>query len=93
MKLYLMVYIKKEIYIISFFFFPTNSYTVQQYHGSIISNQFYTRSFERLKHSLTIAKVILSWDKKHIAEDTRVELNQQIIGIQGTNIFWNSFNK
>ena len=43
--------------------------------------------------SLTIAKVILLWHKKHIAEDTRVELNQQIIGIQGTNIFWNSFNK
>ena len=46
---------------------------------------FYTRSFKRLKHSLTIAKVILSWDKKHIAEDRRIE--------QGTNIFWNSFNK
>ena len=49
--------------------------------------------FKFLKRSLTIAKVVLSWHKKHIAEDTRVELNQQIIGIQGINIFWNSFNK
>ena len=84
-----MVYAWK-IYII---FFSTDSHTVQQYHGSIISNPFYTRIFKFLKRSLTIAKVILLWHKKHIAEDTRVELNQQIIGIQGTNIFWNSFNK
>ena len=85
-----MVYVWKETYII---FFPTDSYTVQQYYGSIISNQFYIRSFKCLKRSLTIAKVILSWDKKHIAENTRIEPNQQILGIQGINILWNSFNK
>ena len=55
-----------------------DSRTVQQCRGNIISNPFHFFFLTFLKCSLTIAKVILLWYKKHIGEDTRVELDQQI---------------